>query len=235
MKTTCVRLLHKDAYFYIAVLITIAFSSLFSYYSILRYYSIDATGFDLGIYSSALFSAIHGGLFYTNLINGSFLGNHFSPFMFLLVPAFFIYPHNVTLLVLQGFAIGLSGIPAYMIFTLILKDPRYRFIGILSLIVFEVSPILAGPISFDFHLMAFLPLFYLSSVYFLLKKRYFWGSVFIALSISLHAFFSVIIIFLLISLYIQKFLSNNKRSDSISEIVYANCCNLEKILFIFNP
>ena len=78
----------KDRWLYFAISLSALFFIIFSYYSILRFESLNATGFDLGIYSSALNNAIHGGLFYTNLLNESYLGNHFSPFMFVLVPFF---------------------------------------------------------------------------------------------------------------------------------------------------
>ncbi|KAA8922714.1 DUF2079 domain-containing protein [Thermoplasma sp.] len=210
-----------DGYRILAVSLSIAFSAIFSYYSILRYLSGDATGFDLGIYASALYNAIHGGLFYTNLLGGSFLGNHFSPFMFILVPFFYLYPHNATILVLQGFALGMTGVPAYLVFESNAKSQEQKAIAILFLILLEVSPILIGPISFDFHLMVFFPVFYLTAFYYLLKGNVYKAAVFIVLSVSLHAFFSVIVAFLFISIYLQGVWSRRHGSTIFSRALSA--------------
>ena len=50
----------RDRWLYFAISLSALFFIIFSYYSILRYESLNATGFDLGIYSSALNNAIHG-------------------------------------------------------------------------------------------------------------------------------------------------------------------------------
>ncbi|MCY0851352.1 MAG: DUF2079 domain-containing protein [Thermoplasma acidophilum] len=223
---------NKDPEFYVVIAVSVLFSIIFSYYSILRYYSIDATGFDLGIYSSALFNAMRGSLFYTNLLNGSFLGNHFSPFMFLLLAIFWLYPHNTTILVLQGFALGLAGIPAYLIFSHFLKDSEYPDISILLVMLFEVSPILIGPISFDFHLMAFLPLFYLFAFYYFLRRSIYKAILFTALSISLHAFFAAIIILMLIAIYLQRFWPVSNKTSEPHEFISLKFLIISSVMII---
>jgi len=222
----------SDPYFVVAVLISLGFSILFSYYSIMRYLVQDATGFDLGIYSSALYSAMHGTLFHTNLLNGSFLGNHFSPFMFLLLAVFSVYPHNTTLLVIQAFAIGFAGVPAYMIYEMLDRSKSHRQLGLLLMILFEFAVILIGPISFDFHLMALFPLFYLFTFYFLMRGNKILSLVFLALSISLHAFFSVIMVLLLISIYLQKLWNDHHKVESQTSIVTLPFLFISSILII---
>ena len=95
------------------ILLSITFSILFSFYSILKAYTINAYGWDLGLYSQAFYSAIHGKLFYTNLAGGSFLAEHFSPFMFAILPFFYLYPSPYTLLVLQSVFISFAAVPLY--------------------------------------------------------------------------------------------------------------------------
>ncbi|WP_175266791.1 DUF2079 domain-containing protein [Acidiplasma cupricumulans] len=62
----------------IITLITgIIFSVIFSAYSIYKYYSLDASAYDLGLHSNILWNAIHGESFYTGLLGGNFLAEHF--------------------------------------------------------------------------------------------------------------------------------------------------------------
>ncbi len=194
-----------EKYLYLTILISMIFLAIFSYYSILRYLSLNATGFDLGIYSSALYNAIHGGLFYTNLLNESYLGNHFSPFMYFLVPFFYIYPHNATLLVIQAFFISFGSVPIYLTYRRIIPEMEYRKYSLFLILVYEISPIASGPISFDFHLMALMPFFYLFALYFFVARKMvsFYAS--IAVIVSIHAFFVIIVIFFLFSLYFARY------------------------------
>lgn len=195
----------KDRWLYFAISLSALFFIIFSYYSILRYESLNATGFDLGIYSSALNNAIHGGLFYTNLLNGSYLGNHFSPFMFVLVPFFYIYQHNATLLVLQAFFISFGAVPLYLTYRKVVLNDEYRKYSIFLILLYELSPISTGPISFDFHLMALMPFFYLFALYFFISRRYVSFYLSIGIIVSLHAFFAIIVVFFIFSLYVLRY------------------------------
>jgi uncharacterized membrane protein len=203
--TLCDSRRSGDPWLRITFVLASIFFIIFSYYSILRYLSLNATGFDLGIYSSALFNAIHGGLFYTNLLNESYLGNHFSPFIFFLVPFFYIYAHNATLLVLQAFFISFGAIPLYLSYRIVIPKIEHRIYGIFLVLVYEFSPISIGPISFDFHLMALMPFFYLFAIFFFLSRRMVPFYISIIAIVSIHAFFAIIVIFLITSIYISKY------------------------------
>ena len=195
---------NRDLGIYLTLFISTFFFLVFSAYSIYRYVSLNATGFDLGIYSSALFNALHGGLFYTNLLNESYLGNHFSPFMFLLVPFVYIYQHNATLLVLQAFFISFGAVPIYLTFRKVVPED-YRKYGFSLVVLYELSPVVIGPISFDFHLMALMPFFYLFALYFFVARKMIPFYLSIAAIVSIHAFFALIAVFFIFSLYLARY------------------------------
>jgi len=202
-----------DRWIYTTIILSLIFFLIFSYYSVLRYISLNATGFDLGIYSSALYNAVHGGLFYTNLLNESYLGNHFSPFMFFLLPFYYIYQHNSTLLIIQAFSISFGAVPLYLAFRRICPETGYSIYGIFIVLVYELSPIAIGPISFDFHLMALMPFFYLSAFYFFLSRRMIPFYISIGAIVSIHAFFAIIAIFFIFSLYLARYVRRGCTKD----------------------
>ncbi len=189
----------------IVLTIVTLFFILYSTYSLLRYFSLNAGAYDLGIYSSALFNTLHGKLFYTNLLNESFLSNHFSPFMFILLGVYYVFPETYILLIIQSFFIAFSGYILYLIYRFYVKTDKIRFEFIIPVLLYELSPIGYAPIAFDFHLMALLPFFYFLAFYYFLKDNKIMEIISLALLISLHSFFVVIVIFFIFSNILLKY------------------------------
>ncbi len=210
------NLLH-DRYGFSILVISIIFSILFIAYSFLQFNLLDMSAWDMGIYTQALFSGIHGHLFYTALLPGSYLSEHFSPVLFLLVIPYYIYPHAYTLLIIQGFAIGLSAYVLYRLSVEILnkinrsskeKYGNSNFISFIIALAFLLSPLTESPVFFDFHLMIFLPLFLFLALYFFVRKNLILNIIFIGLIVSLHSAFVFIAIMLVIfELFINSTLS----------------------------
>ena len=194
-------------YHNILILLSIIFAIFFSFYSILKAYTLNAYAWDLGLYSQAFYSSMHGQLFYSNLLGESYLAEHFSPFMFALLGVFYIYPNPYILLIIQAVFLSFATIPLYYIslhiFSRIkekypenIKNPSFYSFIIAS--AFLLSPLTESPIYFDFHLMIFLPFFYFMAIYFYIKNRMAWNIVFLALIVSLHASFVFIVVMTLI-------------------------------------
>jgi len=82
---------------YIVVLLIVAYTVIFSYFSILKHEAFLSTGWDLGVYEQALWTTLnHGKLFYYTpdlAFNpgGILFGLHFSPILFLILPIYAIY------------------------------------------------------------------------------------------------------------------------------------------------
>ncbi|WP_337860796.1 DUF2079 domain-containing protein [Ferroplasma sp.] len=198
----------KINYRNLIILISAIFAVSFSFYSIMKAYTINAYAWDLGLYSQAFYSTLHGKLFYTNLLGESYLAEHFSPFMFLLLPIFYIFPSPYTLLAIQSVFISLAAIPLYYLSSIIFSrinsessfmkknSDKYSF---LIAVAFLLSPLTESPVYFDFHLMIFLPFFYFMSIYFYLKKKLFWNLIFLVFIVSLHSSFAFIVAMTLIT------------------------------------
>ncbi|KJE48767.1 hypothetical protein SE19_07150 [Acidiplasma aeolicum] len=179
----------------IITLITgIIFSVIFSAYSIYKYYSLDASAYDLGLHSNILWNAIHGESFYTGLLGGNFLAEHFAPFEYLQLPLYYLYPSPVSLLLFQDIFLAISVIPLYEILKFLLKnkiknDFLYSIIIFITLFSYELSPFTASIYSFDFHNMAFLPFFIFMAIYAYLYNKKILNIAMLIFIVTLHSNF----------------------------------------------
>jgi uncharacterized membrane protein len=164
---------------------------------------VEMSGWDMGIYTQALHSGVTGHLFYSALIPGSYLSEHFSPMLFLLVIPYYLFPSAYTLLIIQGLAIGFSGLLLFLLSKNILVKAKIKenkrwlnpgFISIVIATAYLMSPLTESPIFFDFHLMVLLPLFFFAALYSFIKKKFILNIVFLALIVSLHSNFVWIVL-----------------------------------------
>ncbi len=187
------------------IIVSTFFFVIYSFYSIYKYLTLNATGFDLGIYGASLHGYLNGNFFYSTLLNGSFFGTHFSPFIYVLAFFFWIFPHNATLLVIQSLFITFTAIPLYLTYMKLAGDSG-KFSNVFLLILcYELSPYSIGPIAFDFHLMALMPFFYAWALYFFVTKKPIGEAISLTLMISLHASFILFFILYLAATRITKY------------------------------
>jgi len=176
----------------------VVYSLIFSYFTILKDFQFRTYAWDLGIFNQALWTTLHNGkLFYYTcelLINpsGSFFGIHFSPIIFLLLPVYVIHPAPQTLLVIQSFILALAALPLYKLVIHVLK---YKVVGIVFVLLYLLYPPLQGVNWFDFHVQSFLPLFFLSAIYFFEKQNWKTYFLFVILSLMCEEHASMIVIF----------------------------------------
>ncbi len=183
------KLIHKDGYFLVVILIMTIFMALGSSLSYIKYLTYNAYAWDLGIFEQALFSvAFYHRLFYYTVelyVNpsGSFLGTHYSPILFSLVPIYYLSPHVLTLLVLQAILLYIPVIPLYIMSMHLTHD---RSIAFITSLMYLISPGIASPLYYDFHVEVFIPLLYITTVLLILMRRW-------VLAISLMVLFLMII------------------------------------------
>jgi uncharacterized membrane protein len=196
-----------------------AYTLCFSYFTIINDYTFHTFAWDLGIFNQALWTTLHNGRFfyYTAelLVNpsGSFFGIHFSPILFLLLPIYALYPARQTLLVVQSLALALGAVPLYKLVMHVLKS---RFASLVFVLVYLMYPPLQGINWFDFHVQCFLPVFFLSAVYFLEKQNWKGYFLFIALSLMCEEHAALIVLFIgpLVAIrYRTRFLAALKSSN----------------------
>lgn len=210
----------KDPGFYMVFAISVVFSVIFSYYTVLKYVSLNATAFDLGIYVQIFASTIHGQFFYTNLQFGSYLSEHFSPFVFLLYIYYLIFRSTESMLVLQSVMISFSGLLIYVLAREVFRidqahDKNYlKALAISISLTYMLSPYIESPLLFDFHLMPFLTFLVPLSFYSFIKGYKIINIVALALIVSLHSLFVLLVFFILVYQFWLHYRSASERNGT---------------------
>ena len=152
-----------------ALLATILFGAL----ALLRHWSFHSTASDLAVFDQVLWNTVHGRFMESTISLArcephSFFGDHFSPALLLLVPAYVLFPHPETLIVVQTIALALGVWPIYLLARRFLPSSEQR-------LVWVAAYVLSAPLSFialyDFHeiTLAVAPLGF--AMYFLATRR----------------------------------------------------------------
>ena len=200
----------------VAFSISILFSVIFSVFSILQYYSLGDSAYDLGMHAQMIESFFHGELFYSPLIGESLLSEHFTLFEFFQVPIYAIYSSPISLLIFENVFIAFGGYLLYCISKyLFSKHIKYflllESISMAFLVAYEFSPYTQSLVSFPFHSMAFLPFFFLLAIYSFLKEKRILHFFSMFMIITLHSNFIYIVGILLFYEFIYLHFGEGKR------------------------
>jgi uncharacterized membrane protein len=221
----------------LSIALSLIYTLIFSYVTILRYYAFEATGWDLGIFMQVMWNTVHGKPFYytyeLNVVpSGNFLALHFSPILLLVVPFYALFPRAETLLILQSSALGFGAVPLYLLAKKVLNQ---RLIALTLATVYLLYPPLQGINWFDFHPEAFLvPLLLL--VYYAVESNnigLLYTSVALALSVDEYApviVASVLVIKLLKMFKIKKIRVHLMILTILSMIYFIIALNVSKVL-----
>jgi len=150
------------------------FTAIATWYNILQNYTFKTYAYDLGLYLQALYTtAFKGMLLYetpdTAFVKlGSFLGVHWAPLVFALVPLYRAFPYAETLFIIQNSALAIASIFIYLIALHVL---RHHFTSLIFQITFLINPLVQSAVMFPFHIEVFVPLFGLMALYYLEKRK----------------------------------------------------------------
>ncbi len=167
----------------------------FSWFTILRYQTLYASYFDLGIMHQTVYNtymAIKTGdwsrfLEMTNIYGPEQIKRmaiHNDLFLALLAPLYFIYQSPATLLVIQALVLGLGTLAVYKIAGIIFKKNKYKnqFSLLFSLTYLLYPPLQLANI-FEFHAVTLSTTFLLFMFHFWLSRRYNLSFLFFALAL----------------------------------------------------
>lgn len=90
----------------------------FLFYLVLKisqHLSFHTNAIDLSIFDYALWNALRGHGLFTPFLQGSFLKEHFSPFLFLVAPVYGIHSSPFFLLSIQSFLVAAAAIPLFLL------------------------------------------------------------------------------------------------------------------------
>jgi uncharacterized membrane protein len=129
----------------------LAYALLFSFVTVSRHFTFATHALDLGYYVQLAWNLARGAGPYVSLPEMHAWGDHLSPIMYLFVPAFWIAPGPVVLLVAQSAALALGAIAVFGLARARLHDERPAAAFAL---LYLVNPSLHGINVRDFHAAA---------------------------------------------------------------------------------
>lgn len=147
------------------------YAVLLSATTILRHNSFATHAFDLGIHAQAIYNILHSGYMRTTLYGPyaiDYLGDHFSPILFLLAPIYALFQDARTLLVVQSIALAAGAIPLYL---LTRAQTRSALLGLALALAYLLYPALHGVNLRDFHQIALVCAPLLAAFFFLERRR----------------------------------------------------------------
>lgn len=171
----------------------------FSGYTCYMHYTFKTYAWDLGIMTQSLWTTLNSGkVLYSTLEvpygnpSGNFLGVHFSPIMFLVLPVYALYQSPQTLLVFQSFILAIAALPLYWLARDKLGKKTY---GLAFALAYLLNPALHGVNTFDFHVEIFTPIFMLLAFYFVEKGKWLKATPFLALELITVEFAPILVFF----------------------------------------
>lgn len=179
----------------------LAYVIFFGIFTSLRHYNFQTQTWDMGIFVQTFWNTIHGNVMQNSIEEASnHLGVHMSPFLFLLVPFYALFPSPYTLLILQTVFVALGAWPLYLLAKNLLP-PKWPLILSAGYLLY---PILHWITIFDFHEISFLPTLLLAAFYFLQKQNWLWSGIFLTLSASAKEDAIILVAFVGLYLLLKK-------------------------------
>ncbi len=161
--------------------------SFFSLISFWKYFNFLYNGIDLAIFNQVFWNSVDGRLLDFSIHPHSYLGDHFTPFIFLLLPLYALFRSPLILLFLQSFFLGISAWPIYLITKNAFKNYKDKFlIAFLMAFFFLINPIIWNINLFEFHILPFAIFFLLFAFYFYQKRKFVYFLLFLLLALSVR-------------------------------------------------
>ncbi|MDO8560141.1 MAG: DUF2079 domain-containing protein [bacterium] len=158
--------------------LALSYAAIFFWLSWLRHITFHTQAWDLGIFEQSFWNTLSGRIMDNNFEFANHLSVHFSPFLFLLVPWYALWPGPAVLLALQALALGSAVIPLYRLASRWTgKTPAHVICG-----VYLLYPPLHWLNLFDFHEVAFAIPLLLWAVDLADQDRRRWAAVVLALA-----------------------------------------------------
>ncbi len=161
--------------------------AVFVWVSLLRHYAFETHGFDLGIFTNAIWNLTHGNGYVSSVKGGiNLFTDHQSPLFWVLAPLFWMIPRPETLLFAHGFGLAAGG-PALFYLARARFGQGHWAPAALPWLYWSYLP-LRNANAFDFHPEVFmLPLFLWAFVGFASKRGWVKGLGLLALAGALGA------------------------------------------------
>jgi len=155
----------------LALALAVAYALFMSWLTVARHNSFLTNAFDLGIHDQAMYNILHSGYMRSTLYGTyaiDYIGDHFSPILFLLAPLYALRQDARTLLILQSLFLAAGAVPLYLLARL---KTRSVWLALALVAAYLLHPALHGVNLDDFHQIALVVVFLLAALYFLETGR----------------------------------------------------------------
>jgi len=208
---------------YVVWLLIILYVGYFTYSSVLRYQTLYASYFDLGIMHQTVYNSFQAikKFDFSRFLE---LTNPYGPeqikrmaihndiILGLISLLYFIYPGPETLLVLQTIVVGLGGWIIYKICQKIFEKNKYKeIIGLVFTFVYFIYPPLERSNLYDFHAVVLATTLLLLMYYFWLQKKYWLSFLFFAISLLTKEQIALTTLFFGAHVFYQSWLTRDKK------------------------
>lgn len=171
--------------------LVVVYAGLFIAVSVGKYLNFLYCDWDLALYNQTLRGLLHGKP-YISLIDVPFLGNHVEITLVGILPVYALFPHPVTLLIIQSLMLGLAAIPLFLITKHLLNDAW----GVIFVIIYLIYPAVGYINLNEFHPESFLPFIQFFLLYFFIKNDFRKFAIFLFLCLFAKENMSLVIIML---------------------------------------
>ncbi len=146
----------------------------FSFLALWKYYNFGYNALDLGIINQVFYNSCQGDFFSSTIHPPTYLADHFSPILFLLLPFYCLtYPQPETLLIIQTLFLALSAWPIY----LIAKNALSKGWALAAAAAWLINPLVQNANLYEFHFLHIAVFLIFWAFYFYQKNR-FWPFLF---------------------------------------------------------
>ncbi|MEK9186606.1 MAG: DUF2079 domain-containing protein, partial [Patescibacteria group bacterium] len=164
--------------------IVLAYFIVFASFTALRHYTFQTQTWDMAAFVQTFWNTIHGKIMFNNLEEvPNHLGLHWTPFLFLLIPGYLLFPSPYYLLIIQTLALALGAIPLYLLAKKHLGKTNWAALATGAYLLY---PSLHWVNTFDFHELTFLAPILITAIYFFEEKKWLWAGIFFALSAAVR-------------------------------------------------
>jgi uncharacterized membrane protein len=164
---------------------------LFSFFCLKKYYNFDYSAFDLAIFNQVFFNTAEGRWFDMTINLNSYLADHFTPIIFLLLPIYKLIPRPETLLILQTIILALSAWPLYKIASCVTKNNLF---ALSTSLLWLCNPFVHNANIFEFHLLPLAVFFLFWTFYFYQKNNFKLFILFLVLSLLVREDIALILL-----------------------------------------
>ena len=161
-------------------LLILIFFVAYSALAVGKHLRFETSAADLGIYAQSVwhYSSFRAPI--SSIKNFNQLGDHFNPTLALFAPFYWIWPNAQVLLIAQSLLVTFGALPIYWL----AKEKLGEVAGLILSFAYLAFPGTQAGIDFNFHPEVVAATWIGFSIYFLLKKKFFWYAVFAILALG---------------------------------------------------